>query len=199
MGKKFYAVKIGRVPGIYNSWSECEKNVKKFPKAVFKKFSDQRSAEEFISGLTTRKRKRDMHEIYTDGSIGSWGFVHVFGNKVIYEDNGKVILDKDHDSYLGASKMTNNTGELTAIGEALRYIIAKVPDEVCIRYDSVYAANSIQGIFNGLKNKLLIYKIRDLYKEVNERVSFDHIKAHSGNKFNDRADELASKKRQKLN
>ena len=31
---KFYAVKIGRKPGIYNSWDECKMQVDKFKVAV---------------------------------------------------------------------------------------------------------------------------------------------------------------------
>ena len=38
----FYAVHKGRVPGVYTSWSDCEKNVKGFPNANFKKFFKQR-------------------------------------------------------------------------------------------------------------------------------------------------------------
>ena len=28
MAKKFYAVKAGRTPGIYETWTDCEKQVK---------------------------------------------------------------------------------------------------------------------------------------------------------------------------
>ena len=35
---KYYAVKVGRVPGIYSSWDECLEQVNKYPKAKFKKF-----------------------------------------------------------------------------------------------------------------------------------------------------------------
>lgn len=29
--KKFYAVKVGKVPGIYSTWNGCEEQVKGFP------------------------------------------------------------------------------------------------------------------------------------------------------------------------
>ena len=35
---KFYAVRKGRKPGIYSTWSECEAQVKGFPKAEYKSF-----------------------------------------------------------------------------------------------------------------------------------------------------------------
>lgn len=200
MGKNFYAVRIGRVPGIYKTWEECQKQVNKFPKAMFKKFSDEKMAQAFIGSednTKAKKRKREKaNELYTDGSIGSWGYVHVVDNEIVHEGFGEVVLNPKHEHYLGATKKTNNTGELTAIGEALRYYSTSgQSDKVTIRYDSMYAAKSVQGIFNGEKNKILIQNIRKLYEPIKEKVNFEHVKAHSGNKFNDRADKLASKKK----
>ncbi|GFR14082.1 ribonuclease H1 [Trichonephila clavata] len=43
----FYAVRCGRKPGVYMTWSECEAQVKGFPNASYKKFPDQSSAENF--------------------------------------------------------------------------------------------------------------------------------------------------------
>ena len=34
----YYAVKNGKNPGIYSTWAECEKQVKGFPNAQFKKW-----------------------------------------------------------------------------------------------------------------------------------------------------------------
>ena len=38
MASKFYAVKKGKIPGIYNSWDDCKKMVDGFPGAVYKSF-----------------------------------------------------------------------------------------------------------------------------------------------------------------
>ena len=35
----YYAVAVGRVKGIYPTWNECEKQVKGFANAKFKKFT----------------------------------------------------------------------------------------------------------------------------------------------------------------
>lgn len=45
---KFYAVLRGRNPGIYNTWAECEKQVKGFPNAAFKSFPTVVEALEWI-------------------------------------------------------------------------------------------------------------------------------------------------------
>lgn len=51
MSKKagFYAVAVGRQTGIFHSWTECEKQVKGYPKPVYKKFKTKPEADEFLS------------------------------------------------------------------------------------------------------------------------------------------------------
>lgn len=46
--KKFYAVKIGKIPGIYSSWAECQEQISGFPGAVFKGFALKEEAEAFL-------------------------------------------------------------------------------------------------------------------------------------------------------
>jgi hypothetical protein len=45
---KYYAVRIGRKPGIYQSWNECEQYVKGYPNAKYKLFSTLRDAELYL-------------------------------------------------------------------------------------------------------------------------------------------------------
>ena len=41
---KYYAVKKGRHPGIYNTWEECQKEVDHFKDAKFKSFDSKKEA-----------------------------------------------------------------------------------------------------------------------------------------------------------
>lgn len=50
----FYAVKVGRVPGIYSTWDECKEQVHKFPGAIYGKFKTQAEAEAFIQSEPAR-------------------------------------------------------------------------------------------------------------------------------------------------
>ncbi|WP_295815580.1 ribonuclease H family protein [uncultured Veillonella sp.] len=54
MAKKFYAVRHGRVPGVYTIWSDCEKQVKGYGGAIYKSFSTEAEAHAFVedSGLS---------------------------------------------------------------------------------------------------------------------------------------------------
>lgn len=47
MSKKYYAVKIGRTPGIYSTWDECKYQVDKFPGAIYKSFKTLEEAKCF--------------------------------------------------------------------------------------------------------------------------------------------------------
>ena len=52
--KKFYAVRNGRVPGVYMTWADCEKQVKGFGGAIYKSFPTEAEALAFVedSGLS---------------------------------------------------------------------------------------------------------------------------------------------------
>ena len=46
--KKFYAVKVGKIPGIYSTWSECEVQVRGVLGAKYKSFATLKEAEDFL-------------------------------------------------------------------------------------------------------------------------------------------------------
>lgn len=99
---------------------------------------------------------------------------------------------------------SNNTGELTAIGEALLWLHEYWWDyheysAAVIHYDSEYAAKSVLGEFNGTKNVELYRTVREILEKLKRRgaaegkegVSFAHVKSHSADRWNDVADGLA--------
>jgi len=135
-----------------------------------------------------------MLEIYTDGACtgngtdwatASWGYVVVENDIIISEDNGFV-----------RGKQSNNTGELTAIAEAILYAIKNDYDEVLIYSDSRYSIDSltvwnIEKRRKGQKkaNYDLIKDILGLMGQID--VSFEWVKGHSENYLNDYADRLS--------
>lgn len=52
MASKYYAVKKGKVPGIYFNWNDCKAMVDGYPGAVYKSF---KAIEEAENLLTERK------------------------------------------------------------------------------------------------------------------------------------------------
>lgn len=47
--RAFYAVKVGRIPGIYFDWDIAKSHVEKFPGAIYKKFKTYADAHKFLS------------------------------------------------------------------------------------------------------------------------------------------------------
>ena len=136
-------------------------------------------------------------KIYTDGACsgnpgkGGWGAVLIYSNK-------------DEEKYLsGADKLTtNNKMELTATIESLKFI--NKPNEIEIYTDSQYVKNGISLWIinwknNGWKtaNKKPVAN-KELWIELDKIVQFHNvtwfwIKGHSGNHYNEIADQLAVK------
>lgn len=52
--KKWYAVRRGRVTGVYDNWKECEAQIKGYPGPSFRKFYDERQALDFANGVQKR-------------------------------------------------------------------------------------------------------------------------------------------------
>lgn len=51
MGKKFYAVRKGRTPGVYTTWADCERQVKGYSGAIFKSFPTAEEALAFTKNV----------------------------------------------------------------------------------------------------------------------------------------------------
>ena len=45
---KYYAVRAGRAPGIYESWTDCKEQTAGYPGAIFKSFTDREAAEQYM-------------------------------------------------------------------------------------------------------------------------------------------------------
>lgn len=57
----YYAVHAGRKPGIYNTWKECEAQVKHFSQAKYKKFSTLEEAQCFVNvGISSVNNKNKV-------------------------------------------------------------------------------------------------------------------------------------------
>ena len=54
--KNFYAVKRGRIPGIYTSWPTCNEQVKGFTGCKFKGFQTREEAEAYLEGKEIAKK-----------------------------------------------------------------------------------------------------------------------------------------------
>ena len=93
---------------------------------------------------------------------------------------------------LSSKQGSNNTGEVTAIIEALLFAHAEAFTQVTIHSDSRWAINAITGRWRTKHHKALVAYAKSLLKANNLRVKLQWIKAHAGHEGNERADQLAN-------
>ena len=134
-----------------------------------------------------------MIEVYTDGACsgnpgkGGWGVVILINKDEIFLNGGD-------------NNTTNNKMELTAAIEALKHF--KKRENITLITDSKYVKDGIQTWIKNwkknnwktsakkpVKNKELWIELDDLIARHN--VSWEWVKGHAGNKYNEKADDLA--------
>ena len=132
-------------------------------------------------------------EIYTDGACsgnpgpGGWGAM------IIYNNDSSTLSG-------GENLTTNNRMEITAIIKSLEMI--EENSEIKIYTDSKYVINGITNWIKAWKknnwissNKKVIKNV-DLWKKLDllvqrKKISWQWVKGHSGNKMNEKVDEIA--------
>lgn len=179
---KYYAVAVGRKPGIYTSWAEASAQVIGFSGAKYKSFTSKVEAEKYLlsfSSNETKEEKIDGLVIYTDGSAIN----NLAGGAAVCLDKQIVVYGKP------PGDQTNNRGELIGIYLALFYFSGNL----IIYSDSEYAIGVITGSMQGKKNLDLIELIRNKMKE--RTVVFHKVLAHAGILGNEIADRYAEKGR----
>ena len=86
MSNKYYAVKVGRNPGIYMTWDECKEQVNKYPKAEFKSFTTMEEAHAFMENKIVEVEidSKDTAVAYVDGSFNVDTMVYGYGVVMMY-------------------------------------------------------------------------------------------------------------------
>lgn len=200
---RFYAVKKGIKPGIYTTWDECSTQVQGFPGAQYKGFSSLNDAEEYL-GVSKPKVQEEAIELetrdglkkvilYTDGSAignpGPGGY-------------GVVLIHGKHRKELsgGFRLTTNNRMEIMACIAGLQTL--KTRCSVTLYTDSQYVVNSMTKgwaerwqIFGWQKGGQEVPNA-DLWEQLldlcdRHEVTFAWVRGHSGNRENERCDQLA--------
>lgn len=143
---KYYAVKKGRITGIYYNWDDTKRQVDGFPGAIYKSFTSMQEAKAFLVGEevktpaqnVSRKtiqtkaapKKLDLGQyaavIYTDGGSRNTG--NVAGGHVRQGDKAAwayliQLGDQNISDSAGEFGATNNKMEITALLESLKQLI----------------------------------------------------------------------------
>ncbi len=114
----FYAVRVGRKPGVYASWAEAAPQVKHFSNAEYRKFCTAEEAQAWLTVPDDEQVKAD-YTVYVDGSCtgnpgkGGWAVL-----TVNMKGGEKLVSGSEHD-------VTNNRMELIAVVNALMAVPRK--------------------------------------------------------------------------
>lgn len=213
---KYYAVAVGRSPGIFTDWATAEKQVKGFAAAKYKSFPTRTEAKAWLenpvygqkehsktSGRTRKNGTKSPQErndpdviiVYTDG--GSINNPGPGGYGVVIDRAGM------RQELCGGFRLTtNNRMEMMAAIVALGQL-QDCDKKIVLYSDSSYLVN---GIAKGWARKWRSRGWRksdgqavlniDLWKQLLElldgmEVSFNWVKGHAGDELNERCDQLA--------
>lgn len=191
--KKFYAVKVGRNKGIYDSWDKCKKEIDSYSGAIYKSFSNYDDAVYFLEGP---KIKTDIQSIsnktvkaYVDGSYSLSENKYSYGC-VILADN-EIIKFGGVDNNPDYIAMKNVSGELFGSMEAIKWARENKYESIIVYHDYEGIERWANGNWKANKKgtKEYIDFINDYRKYIN--ISFEKVQAHSGDTFNEEADKLA--------
>jgi ribonuclease HI len=179
----YYAVAVGKTPGVYKTWDECKKNVFGFKNSIYKKYKTMNDALRFIEINTNKKSWNDIiktpansggsvsknvsdgdssnddtddnvdYYVYTDGACSNNGYANAMAGYGIYFG----INDQRNVSCRIKGKQTNNVAELTAIIETY-YIIKNdltQGKKIVIVTDSKYSILCLTNYGDKIYNNIL--------------------------------------------
>ena len=190
MSNKYYAVKVGYKTGIFESWDECKKQVDGYSGAQYKLFKLLEEAKQYLNG--TSNNLIDALIAYTDGSynikekIYGYGCVLIYQNQIICEYYGKGN-NEEH------VEMRNVAGEIMGAIKAITYALEHHYKELHIYYDYEGIEKWADGKWKANKpgTQKYVEIVNDAKSSVS--ISFYKVTAHSGNTYNELADQLAKK------
>lgn len=211
--KKYYAVKIGKRPGVYFTWAECEDQIKGVSGAVYEGFPDLESAQKFIEEDEIVIQDKYTHATITNEDVKSAISVLKDGEVIAFVDGsyldlekkagfGAIIVDNlgvETTLYRAYSEkncpslldLRNFAAELQGAMEVIKWAVSYGKKSIKLYYDY----EGIEKFANGewtAKNafaKEYVSFIDDARNSID--LKFVKVPAHSGIEYNERVDAIA--------
>lgn len=145
--------------------------------------------EDYIKGTC----KRQTYDCYTDGSCNNLSPNREGGAAYIVLMDGEEVTRRSKALF----RTTNNRAEMLAIISAVNYCPSGA--EIKIHTDSQYAIYAFlprKRVTSETKNADLIHLYRKVAAQKN--VSFEWVRGHNGNKYNEIADQMANGEYKKM-
>lgn len=192
MADKFYAVKKGRIIGVFESWDQCEVQIKGFAGANYKRFATKAAAQNYLEE-TTVSNDDDKYQViaYTDGSFKAE--INQFSYGLVFLNKGKKSIFYEKFADENWAKLRNVAGEIMGAQKAMQLAWENNIKSILICHDYLGISKWCTGEWKTTKTETKLYKA--FYEKIAKDVTiyFKWVKGHSGNIYNDEADCLATK------
>lgn len=199
---QYYAVRKGRVPGIYTTWDDAKAQVHGFAGAEYKGFSSPDAAaayissDECISQQTTQPAYScDGAFAFVDGSFNAstniTGYGGILCGPVREDGTREETVLQGNTADIGYARHRNVGGEMLGALSAVYTAIEKGYPSLTVFYDYEGIRAWAVGYWktNYAATKLYSEQMRDFATRI--ELTFKHVKAHTGVAGNERADRLA--------
>ena len=196
--KKVYAVRKGRQTGLFYSWPICQEHIKGYSGAEYKSFKTEAEANDYLAGgasiaklepIATIEPSLDTMLAYVDGSYHSTTQEYSAGVVILWRGEEITFSEKADDPSL--KSMRNVAGETMGAQIAMRYALEQEARTVVIYQDYEGVEKWCTRAWEA--KQVGTQKYRQYYDLAAQKldIRFVKVKAHSGDKYNEQADQLA--------
>ena len=195
--KKVYAVRKGRQAGLFYSWPQCQEQIKGYSGAEYKSFKTEEEAKAYLAGamnkvipsLPTGEIPDNVMLAYVDGSYNIATKEYSAGVVILWKGEEVTFSQKGNDPEL--APMRNVAGETMGAKIAMTYALEQGVPTIVIYHDyegiEKWCTKAWEAKQEGTK------KYKQFYEQAAKQleIHFVKVKAHSGDKYNEQADQLA--------
>ncbi len=202
--KKIYAVRKGKTTGIFYSWDECSASVNGYPGAEYKSFTTKEEANSYLGNsfaVQIEEEKKDQKNTaldgiestltaYVDGSFDPSIGKYAFGCILLTPD-GEIIRESGNGQDPESLAIRNVAGEMLGAMYAVQWAVNHGYPSLTIYYDYEGIAKWAKGDWKAKNKRTQQYAEFMNGKRSYIQLSFQKVKAHSGDHYNEEVDKLA--------